>query len=277
MRLRTKVPVLGVALILAGISHIAAEERREQNPPGGDEFEHLMPHITQSCVVVRETPGIWPYRSFPYGPLGLEVRGAKTPAEADRIRNFFLGAVAGACGIPPDQVTGYFFCGPQCPANRRDHLLGQLPAISSLARDFGDLRAVRLLAAWAPKGELRVNDLFLMQNRAREAVPSRVMGFVPSGDWRSWPSLGAYLQKIDVSEGKVIDLTRRMLEIGLSALIRDPSGIRLVGVGVGDNESGLLFLRPAGSRPRVNAKWPDGRKYTIVEEVVPGVFYYATT
>ena len=158
MRLRTKVPVLGVALILAGISHIAAEERREQNPPGGDEFEHLMPHITQSCVVVRETPGIWPYRSFPYGPLGLEVRGAKTPAEADRIRNFFLGAVAGACGIPPDQVTGYFFCGPQCPANRRDHLLGQLPAIRSLARDFGDLERGKTDLNHPPRESLRVRQ-----------------------------------------------------------------------------------------------------------------------
>ena len=88
-----------------------------------------------------------------------------------------------------------------------------------------------------------------------------------------------------------LDLARQFYEDAVRPLVGElPHSAALIGPGsevLGfdtarstDHDWGprlLLFLRPAGSRPRVNAKWPDGRKYTIVEEVAPGVFYYETT
>jgi len=162
------------------------------------------------------------------------------------------------------------------PANRRDHLVQQLSAVRALAASFESLRPVRLLALWAPKGELRVNDLFLMANQAREVVPSPKMGFVPSGEWKPWASLGAYLASIQVPEASVLSLSHQMLAIGLSALIREPSGVRFVGVGVGDNESGILILSPRTASPQVGAQWADGRTYAIVESIAPDVYYYET-
>ena len=277
--IRRTVPVLllGALSLLAGIRRVSGMQVFSQAPPGGAEFDHLIPHIEAACAIVREKPDIWPYRAFPYGPLGLEIRKAKTPADADRMRGFFLGAAAGACGIPEDMVTAYFFCGPACPGNRRDHLVRQLAAVRALKKDFERLPSARLISIWAPGDEFRVNDVFYMDGKTREAIPSPVMGFVPSGDWKAWPSLAAYAQRIGIPESKIRDLTRQMQEIGLSALIRDKPGLRLVGVGIGDNESGLIFPRPDAARPRVGAQWPDGRKYAIVEEVALGVFYYETT
>ena len=248
-----------------------------QAPPGGAEFDHLIPDLNAACAVVRETPGIWPYRAFPYGPLGLEIRKAKSPAEADLARGFHLGVAAGACGIPEDQITAYFFCGPACPGDRRNHLVGQMAAVLALKKDFERLPKARLVAIWAPGDEFRVNDMFFMGGKVREAIPSPTMGFVPSGDWKPWPSVGAYAQRLGLPESRIRDLTRQMRDIGLSALVRDRAGLRLVGVGIGDNESGLIFPRPGVPRPRVGAQWPDGRKYAIVEEVSTGVFYYETT
>ena len=265
-------------LLVVGSLFLATESfAAPDGPPGGPEFEHLIPHVTEACALVRENPGIFPFRCFPYGPLGLEVRKAKSSAEADRIRNFFLGVVGGACGIPPDQITANFFCGPECPAIRRDHLVQQLPAVRALAAAFEGLRAVRLLAVWAPKGELRVNDVFVMNHQAREAIPSATLGFVPSGDWKSWTSLHDYLDSIQVREETVLDLSRQMLAIGLSALIREASRMRLVGVGIGDNESGLIVQSPSDATPKVGAIWPDGRRCTVVDRVAPGIYYYETT
>ncbi|HEV8700624.1 MAG TPA: hypothetical protein VGV60_05060 [Candidatus Polarisedimenticolia bacterium] len=277
MRRKWRVGLLSVLSLASLIRGLSGMQLGGPVPPGGAEFDHLIPHVREACAVVREKPGIWPYRAFPYGPLGLEIRKAKSPAEADQTRGFYLGAVAGACGVPADEVTAYFFCGPACPGNRRDHLVRQLPAVKALKKEFEALPKARLVAIWAPGDEFRINDVFYMDGHAREAIPSPVMGFVPSGDWKAWPSLVAYARNIGIPESKLRDLTRQMRDIGLSALIRDPSGLRLVGVGIGDNESGLLFPRPAAVRPRVGAQWPDGRKYTIVEEVSAGVFYYETT
>lgn len=274
---REAVWLLVAMSFVARASGQSAREAVVQTPPGGAEFDRLIPDLKAACVVVRENPGIWPYRAFPYGPLGLEIRKAKSPAEADLARGFHLGAAAGACGIPEDRITAYFFCGPACPGNRRDHLVGQMAAVLSLKKDFERLPKARLVAVWAPGDEFRVNDVFSMGGKVREAIPSPTMGFVPSGDWKPWPGLGAYAQRLGIPESRIRDLTRQMRDIGLSALVRDQAGLRLVGVGIGDNESGLIFPRPGAPRPRVGAQWPDGRKYVIVEEVSTGVFYYETT
>jgi len=108
---------------------------RAAEVPGGEELKKLLPHLEATCAVVRENPAMWPYRSFPYGPLGL----------------------------------------------------------------------------------------------------------------------------------------------GISALVKETSATRAVGVGIGDNESGLLFLPSGTAVPKVGETRPGGNKYEIVEKVSANVFYYETS
>jgi len=81
VRRRTQICLLGVLSLLAGIRALPGMQVLSQAPPGGAEFDHLIPHIAAACAIVREKPDIWPFRAFPYGPLGLDIRKAKTPAE----------------------------------------------------------------------------------------------------------------------------------------------------------------------------------------------------
>jgi hypothetical protein len=83
-------------------------------------------------------------------------------------------------------------------------LARQLTAVRALAASFQKLVGLRILAVWAPKGELRVNDVFQMTGVVREAIPSPTMGFVPSGDWKPWPSLAAYLDTIKLPEATLL-------------------------------------------------------------------------
>jgi hypothetical protein len=82
MRREVAVRLLVTLSLVAGASLPYAQETGRQAPPGGAEFDHLIPDIQEACAIVREKPGAWPYRAFPYGPLGLEIRKAKSPAEA---------------------------------------------------------------------------------------------------------------------------------------------------------------------------------------------------
>jgi len=268
--MRLGLPGLG-ALLLLGATAVSAE-----TPSRDVEFRKLVPHITDTCAVVRTTPRIFPYRAFTFGPLGLEIRKANSVAEADQLRNLHLGVVAGACDIVSDQVTAYFFCGLQCANNRRAHLAAQVNQVRALAAGFETLTPLRLVAVCAPEGEIRVNDLFLMSSTAREAIPSKVMGFVPSGEWKPWPSLAVYLTTIGVNEDQIRALTRQMLAIGLSALVRESAGLRLVGVGVGDNESGLILARSGTPAPQVGRQLPDNKTVSIIEKLGPDLYYYET-
>jgi len=264
------VGVLALAFLVARAGNGA------QPVPGGEEFEHLVPHIMAACAPVRAQPALWPIRSFPYGPLGLQVRQASA-AEADEIRSFHLGVVGAACGVPEEAITGSFYCGPECPRSRRDHLVRQLDKVKALTTTVESNPRIALVSIWAPKGELRVNDVFVMDATVREAIPSAKLGLVPSGNWRKWQDLRAYLATLNVTETAVNDLVSQMLSIGLSAVVRDRMYTRAVGVGVGDNESGILFQHPGGTTPRVGEAAPDARQFRIVEQVEPGVFYYETS
>ena len=258
------------AAVLFGPSLLA------QDAPRDVEFRKLIPFAVEACGVVRENPAIFPYRSFTFGPFGLETRKASSPEEADSFRNLYLGAVGGSCGLAAEQLTAFFFCGPECPRNRREHFVRQLKDVRAVADEFETLAGLRLVAVWAPRGELRVNDVFLMAGQAREAIPSPTMGFVPSGEWKPWPSLNAYLKTLGIAEDAVRGLTQHLLAVGFSAVLRENSGIRLVGVGVGDNESGIVLTRRATPAPEVGRSLSDNKTYSIVERLAPDVYYYET-
>ena len=268
---------VGIALLAVAVFPFAA--RGQEAPPevpGGEELKALIPDLKAACAMVRANPEVWPYRCFPYGPLGLEVRKASAE-EGLKIRNFYLGVAAAACKIPLEKVTAPFECGQECARNRRDHLVKQLPQLRAAVAAFEKIEGLRLLSIWFPKEELRVNDVFVMEGKVREAVPSAKLGMVPSGSWKPWESLQAYLTTLKTTEDRVRNLAEQLRNIGLSALVREKSATRVVGVGVGDDESGLLFLRPGAPPPRVGDARRDGSRYSIVEKVGPDLWYYETS
>jgi hypothetical protein len=234
-----------------------------------------MPFLIEACEPVRDDPALFPYRALPYGPLGLEVRKAARPGEANDLLSFHTGVVGGACGLR-QAVTAHFHC-LGCPERRRQHLRDQLASIKELKRLFDPVGAVTVLSIWAPAGELRINDVFVMSGAAREAIPSKTMGFVPSGDWKSWPSLSQYLSSLRISEDRINRLVERMRRIGLSAILRRSDGTRLVGLGIGDNESGILFLNAGSKPPPLRVPGGDGREFVTLERLEDGVYYYETS
>ncbi|WP_337881265.1 hypothetical protein [Rheinheimera sp.] len=243
---------------------------------GEEEYRLLIPHLMDACEVVRANPAIFPYRTFTFGPLGLEVRKASNATEANELRNLHLGATAHACKLQAERITDYFFCGPLCAPSRKAHLIRQPERLRTLAQSFREINGLQLLSIWAPKDESRVNDLFVLSGTAKEAIPSAEMGFVPSGVWKTWPSRAAYLDSIAVTETQIDELTAQMRDIGLSALRREPEGIRLVGVGVGDNESGVLLLNAGASRPKLSQPLTDFKQLSILDRVADDLYYYET-
>lgn len=244
-------------------------------PSRDEELAHLLPFLTEACQPVRDDPALFPFRAFPYGPLGLEVRAARTAGEASDLLSFHTGVVGAACGLR-EAVTSHFHC-LGCPERRMRHLRDQLASIKELKHLFDPIGAVAMLSIWAPAGEIRVNDVFVMNGAAREAIPSKTMGFVPSGDWKSWPSLGEYLASIRVSADNVDTIVEQMRRIGLSAILRRTDGMRFVGVGIGDNESGVLFLAAGSKPPQLRAPGTDGREFVTLEKLEESVYYYETS
>ncbi|WP_419569873.1 hypothetical protein [Rheinheimera sp.] len=248
----------------------------DNNFRGESEYRLLITHLMDTCEVVRANPAIFPYRTFTFGPLGLEVRKASNATEANELRNLHLGATAHAYRLQAERITDYFFCGPLCSPSRKAHLIRQPERFRTLAQRFTEIDGLQLLSVWAPKDEVRVNDLFVLSGTAKEAIPSAEMGFVPSGVWKKWPSLTAYLDSIAVTEAQIDTLTAEMRDIGLSALRREKEGIRLVGVGVGDNESGVLLLKAGANRPKLSQPLADLKQLSILDRVADDLYYYET-
>ena len=86
-----------------------------------------------------------------------------------------------------------------------------------------------------------------------------------------------YLAAAKIPAQQVPELVDQMRAIGICAIIRDYGATRVVGVGIGDNESGLILMNSESPVPAVGTKQADGREFTIIEEVAPGVFFYETT
>jgi len=216
---------------------------------------------------------------MPYGPLYFEVRRAKTPKEADQWSNFLLGLGGGTCAIDSAALANKFHCGPPCTAERRRQAVEALPATRKLVAEFRKLKGVWLLSQWGVPHDYRVNDLFnMLEGQTNEALPSPAMGFVPSNWWKAWPGVPQYLATIGAKQEDVERVIAQMRALPItSAVVREGADVRVIRIGIGDNQSGLLFTSPKAPVPRVRSALPDGREYTVIEVLEPGVIYFETT
>jgi sulfur relay (sulfurtransferase) DsrC/TusE family protein len=161
---------------------------------------------------------------------------------------------------------------------RRDVLKGRINLIKNIVTKFGRLQDVRVLAQWGTPDEVRVNNVFHWHGETKESIPSREMGLLPSDEWKVLGSLALYYKEHNINPAELNSILQSMQELGLAALVKTNAGqIEAIQTGISDNESGLLFLPPEASKPKVHEHVPNGREYVYLEELEPGVFYYETT
>jgi hypothetical protein len=214
--------------------------------------------------------------ALPFGPLDLQV-GKATHDEASALRNFYLGYVGAMFGVNPAKLANDFHCGPDCTRARFEELAGNLPKIEQLVDGFKKLKGVNVLASWGIRGQFRVNGLFKVFDQTNVTAPSPVMGFVPSSSWAPGDA-DKYISSLGTSPAAVRSVLAAQEALSIAALVREPGGdVRVIRIGIGDNEAGLLF--PSGKQAGLTrgAKLPDGRQIVFIREVKSLVTFYETT
>jgi hypothetical protein len=212
---------------------------------------------------------------MPFAPLDLQV-GKATHDEASSLRNFYLGYVGAAFGVNPAKLANDFHCGADCTRARFDDLAGNLSKIEKLVDAFKKLKGVDVLASWGLKGQYRVNALFKIFGQTNVTAPSTVMGFVPSSSWTPG-DVDKYVASLGASPAAVRSVLAMQEALSIAAVVREPGGdVRVIRIGIGDNEAGLLF--PSGKQPTLTrgAKLPDGRQIVFVRAVKAPVLFYET-
>lgn len=266
--------MLTSTLLLAAL--LSAEPAPFPVPRAQQEFDAAVPHAAAFCQSVAGNVSLFQRAALPFAPLDLQVRKAKG-GEADPLRNLWLGIAGAACSVDTGKLERNFHCGERCLFSRRADLLRKLPVLRPLVKDFRAARSVRVLALWAP-GEWRVNDLYRMPGGAlNEARPSTAMGLVPSAGWKRWATFPEWAKAAGVDRAKVEDLLQRIETLAIAAVVREGDTVRVIRIGLVDNESGLLFGPEKAKLPKVGDALPDGRTYVAVEPVAPGVVFYETT
>jgi hypothetical protein len=271
--------LLSLALVVSCVAAIVAQDRASFPVPRAEqEFVALFPHIEGYGGAIRNDQKAFLLAVLPYAPLDLQITRAQNHEEADTLRNFYLGVVGAASGIDSAALANRFHCGKSCVDYRKSEVVGKLGRMTDLVAEFNAVPQIEILAQWGIKDEYRVNNVFHMMGQTNESLPSPVMGFVPSDKWRKLESPEKYLEEITVLKAKFYSILTKTKEMSLAALVRDSQGsVRVVRVGISDNEAGLFFLKNPSNKPKKGQKMLDGREYIYVEEIKPNIFYYETS
>src|SRR5262249_43885989 len=126
--------------------------------------------------------------------------------------------------------------------------------------------------------DFRVNELFWIMGQQNLTQPSPIMGFVPSGVWYPVEDADEYIKSLGANPSKVREILKEMRDLSLSAIVAEAgSVVRVVGVGIADNESGLLFALGDAAPYTKGDKLSDGREVILIEPVEPHVYFYETS
>ena len=283
-RVGLKLPMLAAALVLALLCPYAKAQTPDDSngpafpvPRAEKEFVALIPDLQDYCEhVTQGDTKAFITALCQYGPLDLEVRKAASPAEASRLRFFHLGIAAAASKMPDELAQGLgrpFVDAPGHVEGRRQRLTKQLPQIEAFVTRFNAVPQITLLAHWGFQDEYRVNDTFTMMGQTKDAIPSPVMGFVPSGQWKSYKSPQEYLDTIHVSKSTFDGLYGVFQPLLVAAVLRPALGeTEVIALGFANNTSGLLFAPSEAGKPMLGQRLPNGETYSVVQPVKPGVY-----
>lgn len=271
--------LLSLTLALLLISSATAQQRPAFPVPRAEaEFAPLFGHLKGLGSRVEGSRPAFTLLALPYAPLDLQVTRAASHDEAATLKNFYLGIAGVMSEVDALAAANSFHCGKGCVESRRDEMKDKLPRIAELVREFDGVSRLTILAQWGVADEYRVDNVFEMLGRTNESLPSPVMGFVPSDRWRKLASIDEYLAEIKVTRKQFDPLLAKARELNIAAIVREAhGGIRVVRVGIGDNEAGMLFTNSGAAKPERGRKLADGRQYVVVEQFKSGVFYYETS
>jgi hypothetical protein len=271
--------ILTLSLILSGAGMCVGQDRPSFPVPRAEqEFVALFPHLEGYCGAIRNDQKAFALAVMPFAPMDLQITKAQNHEEANLLRNFYLGIVGAACGIDSAALANSFHCGKNCTENRKSDVVEKLDKIRQLVDEFAAAQPIQILAQWGIKDEYRVNNVFHMMGQTNESLASPLMGFIPSDKWRKVGGIEQYLEELKLPRTKFDAMLTKLKEMSLVAMVRDAQGnIRVVRVGVGDNEAGLLFVKTPSDKPRKGQKLLDGREYVYLDELRANVFYYETS
>ena len=244
-------------------------------PRAEAEFRELLPFVQGWGAANRGDLELFRRWAMPFGPLDLEIREG-TADEAEALRSFYLGVAGGVFGIDSAALAASFHCGNDCVKYRKGEVLRVLADLHGIVSEFRVCPGVRLIAQWGWLTEFRINDLYQIENQARLTKPSRTMGLVPSGNWMTVEDPEEFIRKLGADPARVRKIVSEMRAHSIAAIVREEAYIRVVQVGIGDNEAGVLFGGDAAPY-KDGQKLRDGRRVIVIEPLKPGVYYYETT
>ena len=214
----------------------------------------------------------------PFGMLDLQVTQAVDGKEASLMKNYYLGITGGMLKIDTAKLANSFHCGAACISQRKEQALKHLQQVRELVSEFLKSKNIFLVAQPFSESRFRVNNTFVLGDWVGEAIPSKNIGFIPSGQWTAFRNLGEYLLASHTGRGEIIRLVEALKRTSFTAIERSgPSAVRVFLTGIGDNVSGLLFQNGEKTLPVLRAQSADGLEYVFLEEVASGVWYFETT
>ena len=258
------------------VSSLATAQPLFPVPRAEAEFRVLVAALAQRAEAVNGDVNSFVQQSLPCGPLDLLVSHAANPEEAAALRNFYLGVLGTAARVDVARLANRFHCGPECAAQRQEHLTSLLPGIRQAVDLFRQQRGLAIVAAWQPSGH-RLNNFFLLDDHYSEAVPSATMGFIPSGTWRSQTEPHA-LEQVGITSVTRDRLLALLRASDLAALVKTSDGsVRAIWAGIADNEVGLLFTSPSSPEPSIGQALANGGSFVALSRLSDAIYFYTTS
>lgn len=243
-------------------------------PRAESEFRSLLDALVPRAQKLNGHANQFVQQAMPLGLFDLHTTKASA-AEAETLRNYYLGVMGAAARVDAAELANSFHCGPPCAASRLKHLTGLLSAIEVAVNAFR--KANRLTAVALNQSGHRLDDYFFLDNQYSKAIASPIMGFVPSGKWE--PTEDAQvLEKLGLtvtSRDKLLGLMRSADLVSLATI--GNGSVRAIWAGIGDNEAGLLFLGKTTAKPAIGSVISGAGTIVALERIRENVYFYTTT
>jgi hypothetical protein len=246
-------------------------------PRAEPEFRELLPFIQGWAQQNGGDEELFKRWSLPFGPLTIQVTKANH-GEASSLKNLYLGVSAAAFKVDGLSLANSFHCGPSCVEHRRADLKSKLGRIGPLVSQFRAAVRIHLIASWGMGDDFRVNELFRVMGQQNLTQVSPIMGFVPSGAWHPVKDADVYIKSLGANPVKVREILKEMHDLSLSAIVAETgSVVRVVRLGIADNESGIFFVPGDVAPYKKGDKLSDGREVILIEKLEPRVYFYETS
>src|SRR5260221_3133439 len=282
----TRTPALGSHLLLVGaipsliVSCGRSPANSDGQSPADEEFVVAMKRAKPLAARINGDIDLFFENVHRFGPLDLVVEKSPDAKYCDEIRNYFLGAMAGAAKIDRaafKRKLNDFHCGPPCARARRDALYAHLDAVRRLVTHISKPPSAPVVALW-PGGGYRVGDIAFREGHFGRIQPSPVLGLIPWETFSLTDGLDVYFARMKTSRYKIEALVNEMRQLGIVALCRDEEGTRaVIKDSIGDNEAGLLFVASGAPPPQVDTRLEDGRQIVGFERVAEDVYFYTSS